>query len=75
MRDILKANRKLVSVIGKEVAEKGAITGDRYYEIIEALKDEGKDDKYRLTPERLMRAREEVSLDYYKNIVLKEAGE
>ena len=69
---ILRANKKLVAAVGKMAAERGAIYGKDFYELVERYQDEDKDDPYKLTTERMMIAREEISFDYYKNIVLKE---
>ena len=73
--NILTANRKLLAAVGKLAAEKGVVTGSEFVNLVEAInREDNKENHYILNKERMMVAREEVSLDYYKNIVLKETG-
>lgn len=70
---ILNANRHLVAKIGKLAAEIGSVGGKDFFNLVDACKDLGDTaDPFKLTPERMKIAKEEVSFDRYKTIVLKE---
>ena len=65
---ILRENKKLLLHTGLLIAERGVITSDDFSKLIESYGNT-------LNSKRLMAAREENSIEKYRNIILKELGE
>lgn len=74
VRNIVLNNRKLILSLGRKAAEKGSVSEDQIYEEIRKFEN-SETGEYRLTTERIKRARETETIDYYRTVVLRETND